>query len=164
MPPVTDTITDVAPKARETDEALKAREVALAAKETAMREKEAAFTVGGWIKEGKLPPALKDQAVQLLSFVDGTDAGALEYAEGKSASPSQLLHAIIDGLPKSVDFSETNAGDIADHSTAPRVGNYQITAGTDVEPDSADIDARAQEFMSKNPGTDYLTAVNAVQK
>lgn len=147
-----------------TDDALKAREVALAAKETAMREKEAAFTVDGWITEGKLPPALKGQAVQLLSFVDGTDADALEYTEGKSASPSDLLHAIIDGLPKSVDFSETNAGDVTDHSSAPRAGNYLITAGTDVEPESADIDARAQEFMSQNPGADYLTAVNAVQK
>lgn len=150
--------------AGDTPDALNARETALAAKEAALREKEAAFTVDGWIADGKLPPALKGQAVQLLSFVDGADGSALEYASGETATPAELLRALVDGLPKSVDFSETAAGDTPDDTPAPRSQNYQITAGADVNPESAAMDALAQEYMSKNPGADYLTAINAVQK
>lgn len=147
-----------------TDEKLKAREAALAAREAEARQKEAAFAVDGWIKEGKLTPAVKEQATLLLSFVSGVEDETLEFASGDKTSPSDLLSAIFDGLPKSIDFSESNAGDIENEASKAQGGLYQFTAGSDVDPESAALDARANEYMSKNPGVDYLTAVNAVHK
>ncbi len=158
-----------------TPEQLAAKEAALQQKEAAFAEREAKLLqqeknaihqdhlafAEGLVKEGKLLPAMKEQAVALLDFTSGLEAGqVVEFGEGegkKSVPAGELFKAFLSGQPKIVDFGESvkpeGEGATAEFAAAP---------GFTVDAAGLEQHNKALAYQSKNPGMDYMTAVKAV--
>ncbi|MDH5298671.1 MAG: hypothetical protein OEV91_06590 [Desulfobulbaceae bacterium] len=112
------------------------REAKLREQEKAGRTREHLAFAEGLIKEGKLLPAMKDQAVALLDFAAGAESQVIEFGEGdgkKSMPAVDMVKGYLAGQPKIVEFGE-HAG--ADGAAAQ---------GDDADP--VDIARRATEFQ-----------------
>jgi hypothetical protein len=87
------------------DPTLEAREQALADREAALVAKEAANFCDSLIQEGRgYVAGVRDKAIALLTTVPESDS--VEFAEGESASPHQLVKDILSAFPKDVVFAE----------------------------------------------------------
>jgi len=155
----------------------------IAAKELELQQKEAAFSeretklqkqeqnashqahltfAEGLVKEGKLLPALKVQAVAMLDFASGLAADqVVEFGEGEGKQTLALgesFKSFLSGQPKFIEFGETakaeKEGDTVNFSAAP---------GYTVDSAALEIHNKAVAYQAKNPGTEYMTAVKAVQ-
>lgn len=158
-----------------TEEELKAREAELAKRESAVAAQEAAFAdaarkavhrdnealLDGLIQDGRFRPT---QKAVTLAFMDGLDAASATIdfadADGKVRKVSQLdaYREQLKAAPKLVEFGEhPKAGeDLAS------VADFAAPAGFVVDPDRAQLHARAVAYQAAHPGTDYLVAVKAV--
>lgn len=129
----------------------------LAAKEAALQEKEAAFAeresrllhqersnrhqehlafAEELVREGRLLPAQKEQAVAMLDFAAGEAAGqVVEFGEGdgkKSMPAAELLREFLAAQPRIVEFGETakgkTPGDESPAARAVRISAYRAQA------------------------------------
>jgi hypothetical protein len=127
------------------------RERLLAEKEREARASEHAAYCEGLVKEGKLIPALKANALAILQFADSDSASqVLEFGEGASARkmvPVEAVKLLLSSLPKVVTYGES------------------VGAGSAI-PDGEDglREAKIAEFMEKHKGTSYRDAMIEVSK
>ena len=91
--------------------AITAREAELAAKEAALREAECAQFCEGLVFEGRLPPACKDNAKNLLASLYLT-TGSVDFSE-TTVSPADAFKQLLSSLPKTIDFGEAAPEDEA---------------------------------------------------
>ena len=138
------------------------REKTLNAKEAAQRHSGHVTFAENLIKEGKLLPALKEQAVALLDFADGLqDGSTIEFGEGESKQTlplAEVLTGFLQAQPRIVAFGET-----AGHQDDDQEVNFAAPPGYSVDAASLEIHTKAVAYQSANPGTEYMTAVKAVQ-
>lgn len=139
------------------------RERAFSAKETEQRHNEHVSFAEALICDGKLLPAKKDQAVALLDFCAGLDAThVVEFGEGdgkQSAHAAELLKSYLSAQPKIVEFGEV----APPNDDAATVANFAAAPGYTVSAEGLATHNKAKAYQAANPGTDYLTAVKAVQ-
>lgn len=138
------------------------RDKALKTRETAGLHTENLSFAEGLVKEGKLLPALKEQAVAMLDFAAGLEAGQIvEFGEGdgkKSLPLAESFKTFLSGQPKIVDFGET-AGIEQEKGTV----NFSTPPGYTVDAAGLELHTKALSYQQKNPGADYMTAVKACQ-
>lgn len=92
-----------------TPEELKAREDALAAREAELALKESEMAKASYVAfaeslSEKIHPAQKEAVVSLLCHLDPAHATEVSFAEGDS--PIEQFKALLNGLPKLVEFGE----------------------------------------------------------
>ena len=139
------------------------REKALTVKEAGQRHNDHVAFADGLVREGKLLPAKKDQAVALLDFCAGLDdTHQVEFGEGdgkQSGHAAAMLRDYLTAQPKIVEFGEvaSGEGDLGESASFAAPAGYTVSA-TGLETHN-----KALAYQSSHPGTDYMTAVKAVQ-
>ncbi|PHR19409.1 MAG: hypothetical protein COA37_17810 [Hoeflea sp.] len=143
-----------------------AREAEIAARETKLAEREQkarhddheAFAES-LIEAGKFAPVQKDNLVAILDALPVETAVSFSESDKSADRPiADALKALLEAQPKFIDFGQADLGE-----DPTKVNQVSFASdGKAVDPDQLALDAKAQAFMSQNPGTDYLTAVRAV--
>lgn len=158
-----------------TAEQLAARETAIQEKETSFAEREKVLAqqeqivihaghlsfAEGLISEGRLLPALKEQAVAILDFSAGLDAGqVVEFGEGELRQSLPLGEAIktfLSGQPKIVEF-----GEVVKREAEAGSADFAAAPGYAVDSDALELHNKALAYQAQHPGIGYMEAVNAV--
>ncbi len=112
--------------------------------EAATRRAEFAGFCDGLVVEGKLTPAQKGKALDLMEVLHG--AGEFDFAEGGKKGALDEFRAFLSGLPKQIEFSEI-----------ARKGRASSGQGADAE-----RDRKVQDYMEHHQGATYKDAVLAV--
>lgn len=146
--------------AREAD--LSQREAAIAAREASGRHTENVAFAAALVTAGKLIPAQQDQVVAILDYAGSLDeTTVIEFGAGEektSAPVAKALRTFLEGQPKIVEFGEAAPeNDDTDNAVA-----FAAAPGYTVDQASLETHNKALAYQSKNPGTDYMTAVKAV--
>ena len=143
------------------DTKLAARAAELDKREHALANKENLAFTDGLIEEGKLLPAQKSRVVALMNALSVGDQADFSFSDDgtdKTASPVQMFKDILSAGAKGVAFGAQDMGD----DPAKAKGPAFASDGMAVDPDGLATHNKARAYQSKNPGTDYLTAVQAV--
>ena len=158
-----------------TPEEIAAREAAMQQKEAGFAEREATLRqkevlvihqenlafAEALVRDGKLLPALKDQAVALLNFTANLEPGqVIEFGEGdgkKIVPPDEMLKGYLSNQPKIVEF-----GEVATAEDETAVVNFAAAPGYTVEAEALQLHQKALAYQASNPGTEYMAAVRAV--
>lgn len=186
--PEQDNETDVAPayaegkhhnkedRSMRTPEQLAAQEAALQQKEASFAEREAKLLqqerkasheenlafAEGLVKEGKMLPALKEQAVAMLDFTSGFEAGqVVEFGEGdgkKSVPAGELFKNLLSSQPKIIEF-----GEVAKPEGERTTVEFAAAPGCVVDAAGLELHNKALAYQHQNPGTAYIDAAKAVQ-
>ena len=110
------------------------------------------------IRAGKLLPVEQAVAVATLDHFAQQET-VLEFSEGGVQKPlADGFKALLQALPKRVEFAEIAGGASGD---APTV-DFAAPAGYTVDGDALEVHAKAIAYQAANAGTDYITAVKAV--
>lgn len=155
----------------------KARLAALEAENAALKQQQADFAEAekrrktaadhatnlafaeGLVKEGRLLPAQKALALQLLDFMAGQEE-VIEFGEGDAKKP--LLDAVkadlFAKLPKQIEFGEIASGQGDDQAV-----NFAAPDDRSVDAASLRLHAQAEAYAREHK-TDYQTALSAVSK
>jgi hypothetical protein len=115
---------------------LTAREAALAAREAELTRAADTQFVEGAIASGKVPPFLKERAIELLGALPDEPTQILTFAEGGKevkATPKQLFREMLGSL-RTVQF-----GEVAPESNSP-IGNSG---------DPAAVAAKARQLIAQ---------------
>lgn len=152
------------PVTKPTDAAFATREADLTARETALvaREREAAHDgnvafAESLVTDGKLIPASRDKVVAILDALPGEDT--VSFSEGgDKIAPADALRQVLEAQPKVVEFG---ALDLPDSPGDARPAAFAAD-GKPVDPAGLELHAKATAYQKKNPGTDFMDAVNAV--
>lgn len=138
-------------------EKLAARETELLAREKALAEREAVAFCDGLVAAAKLPVGLKGDATALIVSLSSPGGGDVAFAEGPPKNQGAALMDLLGRLPPMVETGAKvprkapGGGDVA----------FAAPAGYSVDPDAADLHAKALAHQKANPGMDYLTAYKA---
>lgn len=146
---------------REQEAAFAEREGKLKQQEQAARHREHLAFAEGLAAAGKLLPAQKAQAVAMLDYAAGLEGGVVEFGEGEakqSLAMADALKTFLGAQPKIVQF-----GEIAKPEGAASHADFAAPPGSEVNPETLALHAKAIAYQHKNPGTDYMAAVKAVQ-
>lgn len=159
----------------QTPEQLAAQEAALQQKEAAFAEREVKLLqqernarhqahldfAEGLVKEGKMLPALKEQAVAMLDFAaDREDGQKIEFGEGdgkKSVPACELFKNLLSGQPKIIEF-----GEVAKPEGERTTVEFAAAPGCVVDPAGLELHHKALAYQRQNPGTAYIDAAKAV--
>lgn len=161
------------PNFAERESALDAREKKLAEQEAAISRRDAEFAetaaagrraghdifLDGLVQGGRVLPAQKNVLLAALCHLDGAQPlsfseGAVEKKQPLSAAFRELLAA----LPPQVAFGEAAPSEMG---SAP-VPGIHVPRGYAVDPDRAELHAKALQYQERHSGVDYITAVHAV--
>ena len=146
------------------DAAFAARESELTDREKKIAEREAALVhtdnaafAERLVKDGRLLPVSQDKVVALMDALPGH--AAVSFAEGApKISPTAALKEILEAQPKIVSFGETQLGEGVDGGKPAAFA----ADGKEVDPEGLALHNKALEYQRRNPGTAYMTAVQAV--
>ena len=108
-------------------------------------------------------PAKKEGWVEFMLSIDSAEDATFEFSAGDETvkkSPVQFVQDFLGNLKSSVDFNESDAGD--DGSDERQA--FSAPQGYAVDGDQLTLHTKALEYQAENPGTDYVTAVIAVNK
>lgn len=148
---------DAAFAARDAD--LKAREQRLADREKQIAHDDNVSFAEGLVTEGKLIAASKDKLVTLLNALPAETS--VSFAAGEPAvSVAQGIRDFLSDQPKIVNFG---AHDLGKGPGDAKGGDAAFASdGKSVDTDQLGIHQKAVAYQRENPGTEYLTAVQAV--
>ncbi|MCB1949474.1 hypothetical protein, partial [Nitrosomonas sp.] len=113
------------------------------------------------VSEGRMLPANKAVAVAALDLIAAQEK-PLEFSEGdgRVELTADKYKSVLQAHPVVVDFSERSA----DKGEAVEQRKTNVPSGFEVDPKSAELHNKALAFMEAHPGTEYITAVDAVQQ
>lgn len=144
------------------DAQLQAREAELARRERALMHAENTSFAEELVDANKLLPAQKDGVVALLDELSAGEAAEISFSDGgatKAVRPAQLLKDILSAQPDIVPLGQ----DVPGEEPASGVA-FTSPDGLSVDQVDLELHRKAVSFQSRNPGTDYLAAVQAVQE
>lgn len=98
----------------ERETALNNRETSLRAREIALQRAEYLNFAEGLVKEGKLLPAQKDSAVEMLAALSLQESQVVEFGEGETAFKGDLktlFEQFLKAQPKVINYSEVATAD-----------------------------------------------------
>lgn len=144
------------------ERALAEREAAFAARETEMRRAADRQVVDGLVAEARLPQGVVPRVLAFMAGLDAADEVSFAAADGKPVKePARdAFVAILQALPKAVEFAERGAGAGPEAGGAPASAEF---AGHRVDPDRLALHRRALAYQRQHPDTDYATAALAVE-
>ena len=115
--------------------------------------------------EGRLLPAVQAVAVAALDLIAQQET-PLEFSEGddKAALTAEKFKAALSSFPKIVDFGE-RASDIGGiGGTGKQCASVNVPSGFEVDAKAAALHNKALAYIEQHPGTEYITAVAAVER
>lgn len=141
---------------------LDAQETRLAARQAEARQRDAADFAARLVREARLPQAEAPRAAALLASLP--EEGVLSFAAPAGGAqvaeaPAAALRRLLEGLPQAVSFGALSPRGPAE----PDAGTADF-AGRPVDPERLDLHRRALAHQAAHPGTDYMTAVLAVER
>ena len=139
------------------------REAALNARERAANHADNVAFAETLIADRRLLPVLKDKVVGLLNSLAPLAGAQLEvsFAEGsetKTAAALDLVRDVLKAQPAVVSFGSVDLG-----KDTPSI-DFAMADGMVADPTSAELHARAVAHQASHPGTDYMTAIAAVNR
>lgn len=148
---------DAAFAAREAD--IATREARIAAREAQIAHDEHVAFAETLIADGKLLPASRDGLVALLDVLPGH--ASVAFSEGaEKLSPGAALRQLLEAQPKIVSYGAADLGDGPEGKAGQ--GATFAADGRAVDPVRLQLHQKALDYQRQHPGTDYLTAVQAV--
>lgn len=115
------------------------------------------------VTEGRLLPVAKHVAVAALDLIAAQEK-PLEFSEGdgKVQLTADKFKAALSSFPKVVDFGEKAAD--SGSSTQKTTPAVNVPSGFDVDAKSTALHNKAVAYMELHPGTEYLSAIIAVER
>lgn len=141
----------------ERERQLAEREAAIARREREIRRAAYAQELDAHVAAGRILPAEKAELVELMEHLEG--AAAITLAEGGERSALDALRGFLARLPQRVAL-----GEHAKPAAKTAVTLPGIPQGYRLSERGLELHTRAVEYMAAHPGTDYLTAVRAVER
>jgi hypothetical protein len=141
----------------ERERQLAEREAAIARRERELKRAAYAQELDAHVAAGRILPAEKPELIELMERLDG--AAAVTLAEGGEKSALDILRGFIARLPSRVAL-----GEHARSQPAASVALPSIPKGYRLSERGLALHTRAVEYMAAHPGTDYMTAVRAVER
>lgn len=148
---------------------LDTRSGALDTREAAVAEREAnAFRIQhdsnvsfaeGLVTAGKLAPVAKPMLIGLLDQLGGAKPDTISFGEGNGElAPDAVLRKLFDGAQPLVSFAEAAKPEDKDDTKGGTV-SFAAPPGYEVDPQRAEIDAKARELQAQDPNLSYIDAV-----
>ena len=137
------------------------REKQLAERERQRRREELSQDVENLVSQGKVLPRHKEELLQFMEVVDGSEEQVEFSEEGGSkekVAPAEWLKKFLSDLPQAVDYSERSAGGDEDPAEA-----VEAPDGFSVDPEKAKLHKQILEYQEKHD-VDYATAAVAVSR
>lgn len=155
-----------------TDADLSAREAALTAREDAIAAREKAAAEGaaqarhaahvsfaeGLVSRAVLAPAAKGLVVGLLDHFEAE--AMVSFGEAGEMAPGDAFRKLLDGAAPLIDLGERGAAPKGEQ----RYVSFAAPEGYEVDPDRADLHARAVRIQHENPGLDWMACVRRAQQ
>lgn len=144
------------------ERAIADREAAFAAREAEQRRAEDAAFVAALVQAGRLPQGLAPRVVAFMGALAAE--GEVAFAEGSRSvteTPREAFRALMSGLPPVVAFGEVAGGAGPGAGDPPAVAEF---AAYRTDPARLELHRKAQAYQRAHPGTDYVTAVMAVEQ
>lgn len=141
----------------ERERSLAEREAAIARRERELRRAAYAQELDAHVAAGRILPAEKPELIELMERLDG--AAAVTLAEGGEKPALDVLRGFLARLPSRVTLGE--------HVKSQPVASVplpSIPQGYRLSERGLALHTRAVEYMAAHPGTDYMTAVRAVER
>ncbi len=139
-----------------------AAQTALAGRELAAKHESHVAFCDKLAGEGRLLPAVQAVAVAALDLIAAQES-PLEFSEGdgKVLLTADKFKAALSSFPKIVDFGEHSADE---GKTSKSHQAITVPSGFDIDSKSAATHAKAVAYMDQHPGSEYLSAVAAVER
>ncbi|QOJ20350.1 MAG: peptidase [Gammaproteobacteria bacterium] len=139
-----------------------AAQTALADRERAARHDSHEAFCDKLVDDGRLLPVARAVAVAALDLIAAQEK-PLEFSEGGNTAQLTVdkFKAALSSFPKIVDFGERSADD---GKTGKQRAIVNVPQGFDVDPKAAALHDKALAYIEQHPGTEYLTAVAAVER
>lgn len=147
-----------------------AREAALTAELTAERQgrriEALRAEARGYVEAGRLTPAMAQGLAEFMAALpdESTDA-RIEFAAGDGTEkqpPLTWLRGLIGSLPVRADLTREAGGADTDPGATAGHAEFAAPQGAHVDADRLTLHRKALDYQAAHPGTDYLTAVRAV--
>jgi hypothetical protein len=112
--------------------------------------------------EGRLLPAAQAVTVAALDLIAAQEK-PLEFSEGdgKVQLTVDKFKSALSSFPKIVDFGERSADN---GKTGKSHSAINVPSGFEVDPKAAALHNKALAYIEQHPGTEYITAVAAVER
>ncbi|GAB4481859.1 MAG: hypothetical protein OHK0044_30590 [Burkholderiaceae bacterium] len=141
----------------ERERELARREAAIAARERELARAAYMQEIDAHVAAGRVLAAERAGLVALMEAL--SVAGTVRLAEGQSAPALDALRGFLARLPARVDLAERAAP-----ATRETVAVPAVAAGYRMSERGLALHLAAREYMAAHPGTDYLSAVRAVER
>ena len=141
------------------DEKLKVREAAQDKREVEAAHADNVSFAEGLVTAEKLIPANQEKVVALLDAVIATDAPVSFAGTEEKVPVGQAIRDLLTSQPKVVSFGDFDMGDDPE---AGNVASFATPEGARVDSGEMALHAKAINYQAAHPGTDFLTAVQAV--
>jgi len=123
--------------------------------------------VDGLIDKGQLTPAQASGIVDFMLNLGSGDDVTLEFAESNDANakmikidPIKWFSDFVAQLPVQVDMSQSPDEDVDGQSSS----DFSGPQGSHVDADRLVLDRKARDYMAKNQGVDYVSAIRHVER
>jgi hypothetical protein len=134
------------------------REAAIARRERELKRATYAQEIDAHVAAGRILPAEKSDLVELMERLDG--AATVTLAEGGERPALDLLRDFLARLPSRVTLGEHAKA----QQNSESVVMPSVPQGYKLSERGLMLHSRALEYMAAHAGTDYLTAVRAVER
>ncbi len=139
----------------------------LAAERQARRIEALRAEVRGYVDAGRLTPAMAQGLAEFMAALPDESADTrIEFAAGDGTEkqpPLAWLRGLIGSLPMRADLTREAGGVDTDPGASGGHGEYAAPQGAHVDAERLDLHRKALKYQAGHPGTDYLTAVRAVE-
>lgn len=132
----------------------------LAEREQTLRRAQYAAELEPHVNATRVLAAERDTLVEIMERL--ADAAPVTLAEGGTQGALAAFRAFLARLPARVETRQLSAPD--ESPTTVRAAAVKVPAGLHVSEAGQALHDRAATYMAAHPGTDYLTAVRAVER
>lgn len=155
------TMPESSPDAAQREQQLAERERRLAEREQELRRAQFAAELEPHIAGTRILAAERDEIVQIMERL--AEAGPVTLAEGAPRGALDVFRGFLARLAPRVELRTLAAADRRG-AAGPAVSAVRIPSGMRVSESGSALHERAAVYMAEHPGTDYVTAVRAVER
>lgn len=139
----------------------------LEAERTARRIEALRAEARGYVDAGRLTPAMAQGLAEFMAALPDESAEArIEFAAGDGTEkqpPLTWLRGLIGSLPVRADLTREQGGTDTDPGADGASAEFAAPQGAHVDADRLALHRKALDYQTAHPGTEYLTAVRAVE-
>ena len=123
-----------------------------------LRKEKQEAKINGYIEEGRLLPALKDEVLEFASSLDNHET--FEFSDGEEQTRQDWFVSFLSRLPKVVEFGSLNIGDDIDSLAA---NTLTVPNGYKADPQGSQDYEKVQKIAS-DKGVSFSEAVDIIAR